>query len=74
MQVAAFLMWSEEGDGHFAAGADLALQSFANFSQGEVRAEMRAKFGKAEARSVKAGLAGTSVVIIVGHIFEGCGF
>jgi hypothetical protein len=31
MQAAAFLMWAEERNGDFAAGADLAFEAFADF-------------------------------------------
>jgi hypothetical protein len=36
VQVAAFLVRSEKGNCHFAAAADLAIESFADFSQGKV--------------------------------------
>jgi hypothetical protein len=36
VQVAAFLMWPQKSNRHFAAGTDLRLQSLADFSQGEV--------------------------------------
>jgi hypothetical protein len=38
MQVSTFLVWAEEGDGDFAARADLAFEAFADSYQGEVRA------------------------------------
>jgi hypothetical protein len=44
MQIAALLVRPEKGDGDFAAGAKMALQAFADFSQGEVAARMRSWF------------------------------
>jgi hypothetical protein len=70
MQVSTFLMWTEEGDGDFAAGANLAFQAFADFSQGKVAAEMRSQSGEAETRGVQTGCTRAPVVIVVGDVFQ----
>jgi hypothetical protein len=41
VQVSSFLMRSEKSDRNFAAGANLAFEAFANFSQGKVAAQIR---------------------------------
>ena len=45
VQIAAFLVWSEKGDGDFEARADHTLQAFADFCQREVIAQVSAQFG-----------------------------
>src|SRR5580698_7508155 len=74
MQVSAFLVGTEERNSDLATSTGLALQPFADFDQGEVVTEMRTKFGEAETRSAKTGTAGTTVVVLIGHVFQLAGF
>jgi hypothetical protein len=63
-------MWTEEGDGDFAARANLTFEAFADFCQGEIRAEMGSEFRKTQAGAVKARLARASVIIVIGDVFQ----
>jgi len=74
VQITTPLVWSKKGDGHLAAGANLALQAFADLSQGEVCAQVKAEFGEAKAGGVETGLTGTAVVVLVGDVFEKASF
>lgn len=67
-------MRSQKGDRDFAAGADLAFEAFADFAQREVRAEMIAQSGQAQAGGVQARCAVAAVVVVVGDVFQSCCF
>jgi hypothetical protein len=70
MQVAAFLVRSEERDSHFTAAAGFAFETFADFDQRKVVAEVLAKFGEAQADGAQTRLAAAAVVVLVGDVFQ----
>ena len=70
MQISALLVWAEESNRNFAAGADLTLEAFADLYQGEVGAEMSAQFRYAQTGGVETRCAMAAVVVIVGDVFQ----